>query len=158
MHLLFLSSWVISCGMRHWFMGLITFERVLQSGLADVIYSRGINRIRHLYLEYAPQMAPYFVLSASDDGPDTMHYQPRNTSKLQVFFTMAGMVAMINSVLAGAFAGLLLGTFGLPLWACTGIGVVSFVLSAAIHLRFQRQQWIRLNHALPVRFPSQPHQ
>src|SRR5579859_3515543 len=33
------------------FMGLITFERVLQSGSADVIYARGINRIRHLYLE-----------------------------------------------------------------------------------------------------------
>src|SRR2546426_2982027 len=27
------------------FMGLITFERVLQSGSADVIYARGINRI-----------------------------------------------------------------------------------------------------------------
>jgi hypothetical protein len=37
------------------FMGLITFQRVLQSGLADVTYARGINRIRHLYLEYAPK-------------------------------------------------------------------------------------------------------
>ncbi len=38
------------------FMGLITFERVLQADMADTIYTRGINRIRHLYLEYAPQM------------------------------------------------------------------------------------------------------
>src|SRR6516162_1622332 len=36
------------------FMGLITFERVLQSGSADFMYAIGINRIRHLYLEYAP--------------------------------------------------------------------------------------------------------
>src|SRR5262250_2850274 len=49
------------------FMGLITFERVLQSGSADFIYARGINRIRHLYLEYAPQMHPYFILSSHDD-------------------------------------------------------------------------------------------
>src|SRR5579859_4290638 len=48
-------------------MGLITFERVLQSDMADIIYTRGINRIRHLYLEYAPQMQPYFILSAHDD-------------------------------------------------------------------------------------------
>src|SRR5579859_7223089 len=34
------------------FMGLITFERVLQAGSADNVYARGINRIRHLYLEY----------------------------------------------------------------------------------------------------------
>src|SRR6266536_6253066 len=40
------------------FMGLITFQRVMQSGLADVTYARGINRIRHLYLEYAPEMQP----------------------------------------------------------------------------------------------------
>src|SRR6266536_3845996 len=30
------------------FMGLITFERGLQSGSADFMYARGINRIRHL--------------------------------------------------------------------------------------------------------------
>jgi len=40
------------------FMGLITFERVLQSGSADIIYARGINRIRHLYLEYARRCSP----------------------------------------------------------------------------------------------------
>src|SRR5437762_3615560 len=40
------------------FMGLITFRRVMQAGLADVTYARGINRIRHLYLEYAPEMQP----------------------------------------------------------------------------------------------------
>src|SRR5437870_11875768 len=49
------------------FMGLVTFERVLQSGSADITYARGVNRIRHLYLEYAPQLQPYFILSAHDD-------------------------------------------------------------------------------------------
>jgi len=34
------------------FMGLITFERVLQASSADIIYASGINRIRHIYLEY----------------------------------------------------------------------------------------------------------
>src|SRR5215467_15519484 len=44
------------------FMGLLTFERVLQSGSADFMYAIGIHRIRHLYLEYAPQMQPYIIL------------------------------------------------------------------------------------------------
>jgi hypothetical protein len=42
-------------------MGLITFERVLQAGIEDLIYAHGINRIHHLYREYAPQMQPYFI-------------------------------------------------------------------------------------------------
>src|SRR5690349_126985 len=48
-------------------MGLITFERLLQAGLVDVMYARGINRIRHLYLECAPQMQLYFLLPTHDD-------------------------------------------------------------------------------------------
>src|SRR5207249_3212783 len=36
--------------------------------LSNFPYARGINRIRHLYLEYAPQMQPYFVLSSHDDS------------------------------------------------------------------------------------------
>src|SRR5260221_7647167 len=117
------------------FMGLITFQRVLQLGLSDIIYIRGINRIRHLYLEYAPQMETYFILASHDDGPDTMHYHGRNTSRFQGFFTMASMVGIINSVLVGAFLGLLLGVFALPLWACASLGVVSFIVSVAIHQR-----------------------
>ena len=50
------------------FIGPITFERVLQSGSEDIIYARDINRIRHPYLEYAPQMQPYFVLFPSQPG------------------------------------------------------------------------------------------
>ena len=33
------------------FMGLITFVRVLQAGSTDFMLARGVNRIRHLYLE-----------------------------------------------------------------------------------------------------------
>ncbi len=47
-------------------MGLITFKRVLQSGIEDLIYACGITRILQLYLEHAPQMQPYLILSAHD--------------------------------------------------------------------------------------------
>src|SRR2546425_6460359 len=49
-------------------MGLFTFEWVIQATNATIVYQRGINRIRHLYLEYAPQMQPYFILSSHDDA------------------------------------------------------------------------------------------
>ncbi len=50
------------------FMGLFTFERVLQSGIEDLIYARGINLLRQLYLKHAPQMQPYFIMSAQDES------------------------------------------------------------------------------------------
>jgi hypothetical protein len=137
-------------------MGLITFERVQQSGNLDIIYARGINRIRHLYLEYAPQMQPYFILSTHDDAAETLRQESMSTSWLQIFFTMAGMIAVINSVLVGAFVGVLLVLFTLPLWVCTSVGVVAFLVSVGIHQRYQWGQWMRLGRNLPVLFPSQP--
>ena len=136
------------------FMGLITFERVLQSGSADFIYARGINRIRHLYLEYAPQMQPYLILSAHDDREETLGQEAMHTSWLQVFLSTAGMIAVINSVLVGSFVGLLFAA--LPLWVSTSVGVVTFLVSVAIHQRYQWQQWMHLERNLPVLFPSQP--
>jgi hypothetical protein len=138
------------------FMGLITFERVLQAGSADIVYARGINRIRHLYLEYAPQMQPYFILSTYDDQEGTLGQEAMQTSWWQVFLSVAGMIAVINSVLAGGFVGLLLATFTLPLWITTSAGVVTFLVSVGLHQRYQWRQWMRLGRNLPVLFPSQP--
>jgi hypothetical protein len=134
------------------FMGLITFERVLQSGLADFMYAIGINRIRHLYLEYAPQMQPYIILSPHDDGEGSLARKTIHPSWWQVFLTTAGMIAVINSVLAGSFVGLLLAAFTLPLWACTSAGVVTCFVSVGIHQRYQSGQWMRVKRL----FPSQP--
>src|SRR5690242_554348 len=51
------------------FLGLATFDTVLQSAIEEKIYVRGINRIRHLYGEIVPQSQPYFILPTHDDDP-----------------------------------------------------------------------------------------
>ncbi len=137
------------------FMGLITFVRVLQSGSADITLARGVNRIRHLYLEHTPQLQPYFMLSAHDDRGETLSQEAMSTSWVQVFFNTAGMIAVINSVLIGSFVGLLLAVFSLPLWVCTSAGVVTFLVSVVLHQRYQWGQWMRLERNLPILFPSQ---
>jgi hypothetical protein len=137
-------------------MGLITFERLLQSGSTDFLYARGVNRIRQLYLEYAPQLQPYLILSAHDDRGETMSHEEMSTTWVQVFFNAAGMIAMINSVLVGSFVGLLLAVFNLSLWVCTSAGVVAFLLSVVLHQRYQWGQWMRLERNLPILFPGQP--
>jgi hypothetical protein len=137
-------------------MGLITFERVLQSGTADMMYARGINRIRHLYLEYAPQMQPYFILSSHDDREGTLGQEAMHTSWVQVFLSAASMIAVINSVLIGSFVGLLLAVFTFPLWVTTSVGVLVFLVSVGLHQRYQWRQGLRLERNLLVLFPSQP--
>jgi hypothetical protein len=50
-----------------YFLGLATLTRLLQAAAEWGTYGHGMNRIRHWYLEVAPEMAPYFVLPATDD-------------------------------------------------------------------------------------------
>jgi hypothetical protein len=52
----------------------------MQAGSADFMYAVGIKRIRHLYLEYAPQMQSYFILSAHDDRAGTLGQEAMHTS------------------------------------------------------------------------------
>jgi hypothetical protein len=138
-------------------MGLITFERVLESSNTQFLYARGITRIRHLYLEYAPQMRPYFILSAQDDVEGTlMDMGVMHSSGGQGFFSLAGMVAMITSVLVGSFVGLGLAAFSLPLTVTVSVGVVAFLMSVGLHQLYQWRNWLRLGRDLPARFPSQP--
>ena len=147
------------------FLGLVTFERVLQSSIEDTIYARGINRIRHLYLEYAPQMAPYFILSSYDDDAGMMNNMRVQAGWWQTFLTMAGMVEVINSIIAGAFVGLLLYAVLLAAFApfsqtpaalllCAVGGIVAFLIGVVLHQRYQIRQWKRVDLNLKVNFPT----
>jgi hypothetical protein len=137
------------------FMGLVTFEWVLQATNSIIIYGRGINRIRHLYLEYAPQMQPYFILSTHDDADSVLGAVAIHRSSWQVLFAPPGMIAVINSMLVGVFVGVLLsGLFSFSLPVCTTAGVLIFLLSLGIHLRYYWAQVKRREQNLPVLFPS----
>ncbi len=138
------------------FMGLITFGRLMQSGLADVTYARGINRIRHLYLEYAPDMQPYFILGSHDDEELLLRQESMLPTWVQSFFGMASMVAVITSVLAGSFLGMLFILFALPLWGCIVAGGMGFLGSLVLLQIYQQVQWVRLRKSIPVNFPRQP--
>ena len=138
------------------FMGLSTFERALQVSAADFLSRRRINRIRHLYVEYAPQLQPYFIRPADDDTRETMTQEGFHPSWVQAFFSMASMIAVITSVLLGSFAGLLLVLFRVPLGGCVSAGAVVFLASFGGHLRYGWPRWMQLERTVPVDVPSQP--
>jgi hypothetical protein len=138
------------------FMGLVTFEGDLQATNSIIIYGRGINRIRHLYLEYAPQMQPYFILSTHDDANSVLGALAIRRSRWQVLFAPPGMIAVINSVLVGVFVSVLLSAlFSFSLLVCTTAGSLTFLLSLSIHLRYYWVQVKRREQNLPVHYPSQ---
>jgi len=139
------------------FLGLVTFVRLLETALEDALYARGIARIRHYYTEIAPQTRPYFVLPTNDDmatalGGTMGLYLPT----IQIFFTGAGMISVINGVLAGTFVGLLVvALFATPIPLTVVIGVIGFVIVVGLQTVFQRTQWQIAAQKMTAMFPNQ---
>ena len=93
------------------FIGVTTFERLVQSSIEDIAYARRIGRLRGFYLDLAPELEPYLasVRPSSERPVTTTMVSPGGW---QLTLTTAGMVAVVNSAVIGSFVGLLLQTLG----------------------------------------------
>jgi hypothetical protein len=110
------------------FVGVVSFERTLQSGIEDYGYARRIARLRAYYFDQAPELLPY-MLSVS--ATERLPVQGLPRSRWQGWRSIAGMVAVITATLAGSAAGLLVAVASnhslaaaLPAGAAVGIAIV----------------------------------
>ena len=123
------------------FVGLVTFERTLQSGIEDLGYARRIARLRAYYFDKAPELAPYLLSVRPDrrllvEGLGRGYYA-------QGFRTVAGMVGVITAVLAGSEVGLAVATaFDAPAAALASGSVFALVVLLAL-MRYQLHMWAR---------------
>ena len=121
------------------FVGLVTFERVLQSGVEDSGYARRIALLRGYYFDNAPELAPYLL---SVPPSDRLAVQGILGGRWQRFRTVAGMVGVITAVLTGSTAALAaIEIFDHSLGgALTAGAVVAFAALVAL-MRFQGSAW-----------------
>ena len=122
------------------FVGLVTFERALQSGIEDQGYARRIALLRGYYFDNAPELAPYLL---SVPPSERLHVQGLWDIPWQGFRTVAGMVGVITAVLAGSTAGLTAAVASdHSLAAALTSAVVALAVLVAL-MRFQRSVWKR---------------
>jgi hypothetical protein len=72
------------------FVGLVTFDRVLQSGIEDYGYAQRIARLRAYYFQYAPELVDYLL---SVPPARRLSVQGLRGGRWQVFLTVAALVA-----------------------------------------------------------------
>lgn len=123
------------------FVGLVTFERVLQSGVEDHGYTRRIAQLRSFYFDTAPELTPYLL---SVPRAERLRVQGLWSDRWQGFFTVAGMVAVVTAVLAGCAAGLLAAVasdHSLVTALAAGAAVAAVTLVAM--MLYQRAAWNR---------------
>jgi hypothetical protein len=137
------------------FLGLVTYVRILQSSIEDILYARAINRIRHYYTEIDPSRAHYFLLSGSDDVPGALANMGLRDSWTQFLFTMPSAVALINSLLGGVTVAVaIVSLAGAALPVAVPAGMVSGTAILALHVAFQVRRFAAMRARVAAEFPS----
>lgn len=116
-------------------LGLVTFFRVVQTGVEDMRLALGESRIRNFYAEVSPGVDKWFdhpVKTKKANHPRGMG----SGSRLQMLLTAGSMIGGVNSAVIGAFVGLAVARFADAslTWAAVA-GAATFAISAAMHLR-----------------------
>ena len=123
------------------FVGFVTFERAIQSGMEDLGYARRIALLRGYYFDEAPELKSYLM---GDPGPEPLRVLGLWAGRWQQFRTVAAMVAVITAVLAGSAIGLLVAvTSGHSLAAALLAGGVVALAALAAMMRLQLSAWER---------------
>lgn len=138
-------------------LGIGTFIRLGDAMTEDVWLVIGMNRLRHAYLDIAPDLEPYFLTGHHDDVAGIMQTRgPRiPTGRSRMLSATPALVAIINAVLVGVILALVAGLLVNHPLIPTMIGVLSAIAAAVVMAAIIPLRQIRHFAAgLESRFPS----
>jgi hypothetical protein len=113
--------------------GVATVIRLSDANTEDFGLVIGMNRLRHAYLELAPELEPYFVTAHHDDLASVMRSFGMGDHGPRVSRILAGtptLVAVINIVVVGVLAALIADTLGASDVVNVVVGVAAALLAA----------------------------
>jgi hypothetical protein len=122
------------------FLGVVTFLRLVQSSIEEISYAQRIGLLRDFYVRVAPELEPYMVVVQGARSTAPSPVRTPAPSAWQLTLTTAGMVAVVNSVVLAACAGLVLKAAGvdslaIPVAAGAVVGAGAFSLHERKHRR-----------------------
>jgi hypothetical protein len=135
------------------FLGTVTFVRIVETVIEDATYAQAINRIRRYYLELAGEEARYFTLGGNDDMEGVLANMGITASRWRPFFSVASVIALINSMAAGALVGVALDAFSRRSIALI-VGIVVALIALVLHYRLGSRRFARALERFTPIFPS----
>lgn len=142
------------------FLGIATHARLVQVNSDEKQTVLAMNRIRHGYLQIAPELAPYFTAGHHDDERGFLTtYQLAGPGVLRprAAFVVATptVIAVVDGVVAAAIGVLIAQAGDAPTGVVVVAGVVAFAIAAGALLGLQRRNVDPLRDTTP-RFPTPP--
>jgi hypothetical protein len=136
-------------------MGSLTAIRVNLASREDADLIRAMNRLRHAYVELAPEIAPYLTASAHDDDHGLMQTYSlgyRRNLVLHIVGSTAFFLMVVNGIVAGTLGALISDIAGAGTALVSVVGALSGVGYVVGHLEIARRVFAGPND--DERFPT----
>ena len=118
-------------------LGEFTFIRLVAASIEDLQYLYAIQQIRSYYRSLVPAGLTFFAgITIGDPRVAATHAMGMSASSLNVVFTAGGMIAAINSILAGIGIALILRGAGLVIAIAASCGAITALVIYGLHLRW----------------------
>jgi hypothetical protein len=136
--------------------GLATYIRLVEADIEDAWLVVGMNRLRHAYLELAPDLGPYFVTSPHDDMLGILHTYSfrRDVGVIHLLSGSPVIVGVIDTVIAGVLAAVACQALGAAAAVQIVAGVVVALLAAVMLGGLGYRRISQLNRDYRPRFPT----
>jgi hypothetical protein len=118
-------------------LGEFTFIRLVAASIEDLLYLYAIQQIRSYYRSLVPGGLTFFAdITIGDLRVAVTHAMGMSRSSLNVIYTAGGMIAAINSILAGIGIALILCDAGLVVAIAGSCGAITALVVYGLHLRW----------------------
>jgi len=139
-------------------LGIATYIRLNEARLEDSWLVVGMNRLRHGYLDLAPELEQYFVMSHYDDSASILRsYHPSDIPDRPspVIASSPAIVGVLDGLLAGVLAalGVSLLIDNAVVFVSVGV-VVAAVVGTLLTVAFPRRLLQRSRQNYRPRFPN----
>jgi hypothetical protein len=131
-------------------LGEFTFIRLVAASIEDLQYLYAIQQIRSYYRSLVPDGLTFFAdIPIGNPKVAATHAMGMSQSPWNVVFTAGGMIAAINSILAGIGIALILRDAGLVIAIAACCGAIAALVIYGLHLR-----WALSRYAAGLAAPS----
>ena len=118
-------------------LGEFTFIRLVAASIEDLQYLYAIQQIRSYYRSLVPDGLTFFAdIPIGDPKVAATHAMGMSQSPWNVVLTAGGMIAAINSILAGIGIAFTLRDAGLVIAIATSCGAITALIIYGLHLRW----------------------
>src|SRR2546429_2228116 len=132
-------------------LGEFTFIRLVAASIEDLQYLYAIQQIRSYYRSLVPDRLTFFAdIPIGNPKVAATHAMGMSQSPWNVVLTAGGMIAAINSILAGIGIALILRDAGLVIAIAASCGAITALVIYGLHLR-----WALSRYAAALAAPAQ---